>query len=92
MLAELTKRVGRTQVVARVRWPLRSTIGVSLGPEKAVAASGGSPNNQGMDSSVKPGSMSSRNGCSRVFVLWVSGVGSAALDIMRSAGVEPTVG
>ena len=47
-----------------------------------------------MDSSVKSGSLTSGNGCSRVFVLCVSGASGAvaALDIMRSAGAEPTVG
>jgi len=36
--------------------------------------------------------VSSGFGCSRVFVLWVSSREEAALDIMRSAGAEPTVG
>ena len=45
-----------------------------------------------MDSSVKWVSVNSGNGCSRVFVLWVSGASGAALDIMRSADAEPTVG
>ena len=35
--------------------------------------------------------MSSEVGCSRVFVLLMS-ARKAALDIMRSAGAEPTVG
>lgn len=45
-----------------------------------------------MDSCVKWGSLIGENGCSRVFVLWVSDADRAALDIMRSAGAEPTVG
>ena len=33
-----------------------------------------------------------RYGCSRVFVLWMSSAEGAAVDIMRSAGAEPTAG